>query len=46
MRCAVHRVSLGLLGEQSQFSPLFVVGFEPFPITLGVEVCKVSTKGN
>lgn len=45
MRCAVvHSVFLGLLAEESQFTPLFVVGFEPFHITLGVEVCKFITK--
>lgn len=36
----------GLLGEESQFSPLFVVDFEPFPITLDVEVCKFITQVN
>lgn len=46
MRCAVHNMFLGLLGGESQFSPLFVGGFEPFPITLGVEVCEVITKVN
>lgn len=36
VRCAVHSVFLGPLGQESQFSPLFIEGFEPFPITLDV----------
>lgn len=43
MRCAVHSVFLGLLGEKSQFSPLFVVRLEPFPIASDVEVYKCIT---